>query len=184
MTLRGRLALVNVLVLLIALLLLAAIVVNQLVHDLYEQLDQELGLLGAQAVSQVVIVNNTPHFVTNSRQPPLPTGPEGFIRLLDTGGQITAGLGAYHDTLILPQALTTPPQGLLFNQTSNNGLPLRLYTLPLLAENRVVGYLQVAAEREEIQETIDSVRRSLVIGIPLTLLITGLISLWTARRAI
>ena len=40
MTLRGRLALVNVMVLLIALLLLAAIVLNQLIHDLYEQLDQ------------------------------------------------------------------------------------------------------------------------------------------------
>ncbi len=184
MTLRGRLALVNALVLLIALLLLAAIVVNQLVHDLYEQLDQELGLLGAQAVSQITIVNNTPHFVTNNRQPPLQIGPEGFIRLLDATGQITAGFGAYQDTPVLPEVLDTPPQGLLFNQTSNDGLPLRLYTLPLLAENRVVGYLQIAAEREEIQETIESIRRSLIIGVPLTLLITGLISLWAAGRAL
>jgi len=184
MTLRGRLALVNVLVLLTALLLLAAIIVNQLAHDLYEQLDQELRLLGAQAVSQVTIVNNSPRFMANSQQPPLQTGPEGFIRLLDTSGQVTAGLGAYSDTPVLPQVLTTPPQGLLFNQTSNSGRPLRLYTLPLFVENRIVGHLQVATEREEVQETIHSIRRSLIIGIPLTLLIAGLISLWAARQVL
>jgi len=55
MTLRGRLALVNVIVMLIALLLLAAIVLNQLVHDLYEQLDRELGLIGARELTRVDI---------------------------------------------------------------------------------------------------------------------------------
>jgi heavy metal sensor kinase len=178
------LALVNVLVLLFALLLLAAIVVNQLVHDLYEQLDQELGLLAAQALKQVEIADNTPRFATDGQPLALPIGPEGFVRLLDTSGQITTGLGQYDNTPVLPQTLATPAQGQLLNQTSKNGLPLRLYTLPLLAENRVVGYLQVAAEREEIQETIDSLRRSLIIGIPVTLLVTGLLSLWTARRAL
>jgi heavy metal sensor kinase len=63
-------------------------------------------------------------------------------------------------------------------------LPLRIYTQPLLVENAIVGYIQVADDQEEVQETIDQVRRSLTIGIPLALLISGLLSLMAARQAL
>ena len=83
MTLRGRLALVNVIVLLIALLLLAGIVLNQLVHDLYEQLDRELGLIGARELTRLDIVGGAPRFAPSDRQPPPEMSLTGFIRLLD-----------------------------------------------------------------------------------------------------
>ena len=184
MTLRGRLALVNVIVLLIALLLLAAIVLNQLVHDLYEQLDRELGLIGARELSRLDIIDDTPQFAPTNRQPPPEMGLTGFIRLLDTQGNITDGLGSYTTVPVLPQVLTPPPQGLALNQTGETGLPLRVYTLPILADNQVAGYLQVADNREEIEETLAFVRRSLLIGIPLTLLVSGLLSLLAARQAL
>lgn len=111
MTLRGRLALVNVLVLLIALLLLAAIVFNQLVHDLYEQLDQDLALMSAHELTRIQIINNAPVFAANNRQPSPQMGLEGFARLLNTAGQVTDGLGSYTTTPILPQTLLTPPAG-------------------------------------------------------------------------
>jgi len=184
MTLRGRLALVNVIVLLIALLLLAAIVLNQLVHDLYEQLDRELGLIGARELTRVDIVNDIPQFAPTDRQTPPEMGLAGFIRLVDVQGHITDGLGSYTTVPVLPQALSPPPQGLTLNQTSETGLPLRVYTLPILVNNEVVGYLQVADNREEIEETLAFVRRSLLIGIPLALLISGLLSLVAARQAL
>ncbi|MCG3206531.1 MAG: Adaptive-response sensory-kinase SasA [Anaerolineae bacterium] len=183
MTLRGRLALVNVSILLIALLLLAAIVFNQLSRDLYEQLDQELALLSANELSRVEIVSNTPLFTANAPATQQ-LKPEGFARLLDTRGRVTDGAGHFRTIPVLPQSLQTPPQGLITNQTSPNGLPLRVYTRPILAGNRVVGYLQVAVAREEIQETLDTIRRGLLIGVPLTLLITGAISLLAARQAL
>lgn len=183
MTLRGRLALVNAIVLLIALLLLAAIVLDVLNDDLYEQLDQDLSQVGSQELAQVKLVDNKLTFEDNSRPPPQ-VGHKGFIRLLDVQGHISDGLGDYTGTPVLVQALTAPPQGLALDQTSNSGLPLRVYTLPVLAGNTAIGYLQVADEREEIVEIFALVRRSLIIGIPLALLISGLISLLAARRAL
>jgi heavy metal sensor kinase len=183
MTLRGRLALVNVIVLLIALLLLAAIVFKQLVGDLYEQLDRDLALIGTQELSRVRIVNSSLIFAHQDRSLPQ-IGPAGFIRLVDPQGHITDGLGAYTDTGVSPSTLNAPPQGLIFNQTSANGLPLRIYTRPILVNNTVIGYLQVAGGREEVEETLDLVRRSLIIGIPLALLVSGLISLLAARQAL
>ena len=119
MTLRGRLALVNVMVLLIALLLLAAIVLNQLIHDLYEQLDQELVLLSTHELTRVELTTNTPRFAASNRQLSPQMGLEGFARLLTPDGQITDGLGAYTTTPVLPQTLQVPPQGATFNQTNN-----------------------------------------------------------------
>jgi heavy metal sensor kinase len=182
-TLRGRLALVNVVVLLIALLLLAGIVLNQLVRDLYEQLDHDLALIGARELAIVKVVHGIPTLGNNSQ--PLPQiGLEGFIRLVDTQGRIVDGVGAFSDTPVSTQTLDAPPQGLVFNQTSHAGLPLRVYTRPVLTNNTVVGFLQVANERDEVEETLQLVRRSLIFGIPLALLISGLISLLTARQAL
>lgn len=184
MTLRGRLALVNMIVLLLALLLLAGIVLNQLVHDLYEQIDQELGLMSANALTSIKLADGRLVFAANSPQPSPQMGPQGFVRLLSASGQITDGIGAYNRTAVLPQTLQTPPQGLIFNQSSNKNVPLRVYTRPILLNNKIVGYLQVATTREEIEETLGTVRRSLLFGIPLALIISGLISLWTARQAL
>lgn len=179
MTLRKRLALVNVTVLLIALLLLAAIVYNQLTHDLREQLDKDLAQLSAQELALIKVANNTLTFAANNRQLPA-----GFARLLDANGHITDGLGAYTIAPVLLETLQTPPQGAMFDQTNPDGLLLRVFTRPILVDNRVIGYLQVAATQEEIQETQNTLVRSLFIGIPLTLLFAGLISLWAAQQAL
>ncbi len=184
MTLRARLALVNVAVLLIALLLLAAIVLNQVVNDLYEKLDRDLEIISHRELARVEIVNNTPLFAPSINQSQRQLGPIGFIRLLDSQGQITDGLGAYAGVPVLPRSLATTPQGSVSNQTSEKGLPLRVHTLPIVANDTVVGYIQVADSREEVQETIDQVRRSLIVGTPLALLVSGLISLLAARQAL
>jgi heavy metal sensor kinase len=184
MTLRGRLALVNVIVLLTALLLLAAIVFNRLSHDLREQLDQDLAQMSAQELTRIEVINHSLAFAANNRQLPTQMRLAGFARLLDANGQITDGLGAYTTAPVLLETLQTPPQGAMFDQTNTDGLLLRVFTRPILAGNRLVGYLQVATVQEEIQETQNTLGRSLLIGIPLTLLVAGLISLWAAQQAL
>ena len=183
-TLQGRLALVNVAVLLIALVLLAAFVWNQVIHDLYERLDGNLQAIGRQELAGVVIVDNTPVFEANLDRPAPRLGPYGFVRLLDRRGDITAGLGSYDSIPVASQSLTVPRQGLGLDQITGTGALLRVYTQPLMADDMVVGYIQVADDQEELQETIDRIRRSLTIGIPLALLISGLLSLIAARQAL
>lgn len=183
-TLQGRLALVNVTVLLIALILLAAIVLNQVAHDLTEQLDWNLQAVSQQELARIKIVAGTPLFTAETRQPNPKLGPEGFVRLLDRQGRITSGLGAYDSVPVLPESLRVPPQGGGFNQTTQAGLLLRIYSQPLLVNNSMAGFIQVAADQEEVQETSERVRRSLLIGIPLALLVSGLLSLIAARQAL
>lgn len=185
MTLRSRLALVNVAVLLVALLLLALIVYNRLAADQYERLDQALALTSEQTLRLVTLVDDAPVFATANHRP-LSTSldRDGFVRLLNKTGQITAGRGELQHAPVLNETLSSAPQGIFFNQTGAGGMPLRVYTRPLLAENRVVGYLQVASDRDEVEEALQTARRSLMLGLPLTLLITGLISLWAAGRAL
>jgi heavy metal sensor kinase len=183
-TLQGRLALVNVTVLLIALVLLAAIVLNQVAHDLAEQLDTDLQAVSQQESARIRLLAGAPLFTAESHHSNPKLGPVGFVRLLDRQGHITGGLGHYDSLPILPESLLVPPQGQGFNQTTPDGLLLRLYSQPLLVNNIVVGYIQTADDQEEIQETSERVRRSLLVGIPLALLVAGLLSLIAARQAL
>jgi heavy metal sensor kinase len=183
-TLQGRLVLVNVAVLLVALILLAVIVLNQVIHDLYERLDWNLQVISRHELAWVEIVDRTPVFTANVARSHPKLGPEGFVRLLDRQEHLTSGLGPYESVPVSFQSQIIPPQGVGFNQTTQTGLLLRVYTLPLLDDNIVVGYIQVADDQQEIQETIDHVRRSLIIGLPLALLISGLLSFIAARQAL
>jgi heavy metal sensor kinase len=183
-TLRGRLALVNVAVLLIALILLAAITLNQVTRDLYERVDQSLQTIGRQESAEVEIVDNVPLFADELDQLGPTIGTYGFIRLLDRYGNITTGWGPFASVPVTSQSLAVPPQGSGLNQMTAAGVLIRVYTQPLLADDTLVGYIQVADDLAEVQETIDRVRRSLTIGIPVALLISGLLSLIAARQAL
>lgn len=183
-TLRGRLALINVAVLLLALLLLAGVVLNQVVHDLYERLDRDLETVAHEQLRYVEIVNGVPVFGRGAGQLESGLSPLGFIRMLDNNGRVVDGLGDYSSAPVMQGSLADNLHGSVLNETTDGGLPIRVYTLPLIANNRQVGYIQVANDREEVQETINQVRRSLIIGTPLVLLVSGLISLLAARQAL
>jgi heavy metal sensor kinase len=183
-TLRGRLALINVAVLLMALLLLAGVVLNQVVNDLYERLDRDLETIAHDQLRHVEVVGGVPVFAPNGGQLRTGLSPAGFVRLLDDQGRIVNGFGDYSSAPVVQGSLVNNLNGSVLNQTNDSGLPIRVYTLPLIANNRLVGYIQVANDREEVQETINQVRRSLIIGTPLVLLISGLISLLAARQAL
>jgi heavy metal sensor kinase len=183
-TLRGRLALINVAVLLMALLLLAGVVLNQVVADLYERLDRDLETIAHDQLRHIKIINGVPVFAGNAGQLHAELSPLGFVRLLDDQGRIVDGLGDYSSAPVVQGSLVDNLHGSVLNQTNDSGLPIRVYTLPLVSENRLVGYIQVANDREEVQETINQVRRSLITGTPLALLISGLISLLAARQAL
>lgn len=183
-SLRDRLILVNVAVFLVALPLLAFLTLSQLVKGLYDQLDRGLEIIAYSELGRVEIQQDTPQFNSDSPRPPGRLGSEGFVRLLNLQGQITDGYGAYWQNPVLEQSFSAAASGLVFNQAARTGTRLRVYTLPLISNNQLAGYIQVADDQESLLETVDQVRRSLVIGAPLTILISALISFYTIRRAL
>ena len=183
LTLRDRLILVNALIFLVALPVLAVVLLSQLVTGLYEQLDRGLEIITFSELARVDIANG-PQFEANSARPQSQLGPEGFVRLLDPQGQITGGIGAYRQTPVLQDSLAATANGLVFNQTTPTSTRLRVYTLPIVDANRTAGYIQTADDQELLLETVNRVRWSLLIGAPLTILISALLSFLTIRQAL
>lgn len=183
-SLRDRLILVNVAVFLVALPFLAFVTLNQLVKGLYDQLDRGLEIVVYTEMGRVEIQQEVLQFNPNNSPPPGRLGSEGFVRLLTPQGQITDGYGIYQPIPVLQESLSADTAGLVLNQAAQTGTRLCVFTLPLTANGRTTGYIQVADDQESLLETIDQVRRSLLIGAPLTILISALISFFTIRRAL
>lgn len=183
-SLRDRLILVNVAVFLVALPLLAFLTLNQLVKGLYDQLDRGLEIIAYSELGRVELQQDSPQFKADTPRPPGRLGSEGFVRLLTPQGQITDGYGAFQPIPVLEETLSATAAGLVFNQAAQTGTRLRVYTLPIISGNQLAGYIQVADDQESLLETMEQVRRSLLIGAPVTILISALISFFTIRQAL
>ena len=144
----ARLILVNAAIFLVTLPLLAVVRLIQLVTGLNGQLDRGLEIITYSELARVDPANGSPQFAADSTRPRSQLGAEGFVRLLDTQGQITGGIGAYRQTPVLQDSLAATADGRVFNQTAPTGTRLRVYTLPILDANRVIGYIQTAYAQE------------------------------------
>ncbi|MCB9139981.1 MAG: HAMP domain-containing histidine kinase [Caldilineaceae bacterium] len=193
LTLRNRLVLVNLLVFLITLIVLTGVITNQILGHLYEQLDRELAQVAGHALGHVALIDGRPRLMPDPDQGEDTFGPDSFVRLLDTQGAILAGQGDYAGVDVARRNLPVAEQGVAFNQRGPDGAPLRVFTQPIYAaagqfqdggSRIVLGYVQAAARPEEILEITEQIRRSLLIGIPLALLIAGLAGLYASRRAL
>ncbi len=193
LTLRWRLVLVNLLVFLITLIVLVAVISNQILGHLYEQLDRDLAQAGMHAMAHVLLEDGRPLLMPDRDQGEMALGSHGFVRLLDTRGNVLSGTGEYDRLGVADRTLSAPDGGSAYNQRRADGVLLRVFNQPVYSsldrplngENRIkIGYVQAARQPEEILELIDQIRRSLMIGIPLALAIAGLASLIASRKAL
>lgn len=183
-TLRQRLVFINAAVLLVAVLILVGIVMQQLGQGLYRQLDAQLQNAVFQSQEQIAIVNGAPVLLPDAEEIRGQLGRDGWLRVLDAQGQITDGLGHFPDEAIALPASMPHSTGIVETQIFSDGRRMRVYTAPLQTENSIFGYVQAAADSHEIQETIARMRGSLALGVPLTLLIVGLINFFAAKQAL
>ena len=193
LTLRNRLVLVNLLVFLITLIVLVAVISNQILSHLYEQLDRDLAQAGLHALGHVVLEDGSPHLTEDRDLGENNLGSVGFVRLLDGHGVILDGMGDYRSVGVAAKTLSATDRGMAFNQRRVDGILLRVYTQPIFSSlgqskstsNQIkIGYIQTAGQPEEILEIIDQIRRSLLVGIPLALIIAGLAGLLASRKAL
>jgi len=183
-TLRQRLVFINAAVLLIAVLILAGIVMQQLVRGLYRQLDSELENAALHAQEQVAIVNGVLVLLPDAGEIRSQLGRDSWLRVLDAQGNVSAEVGKFPDGTVTLPALPPNAKRGAASMNFGDGRQMRVFTVPLQAEGIIFGYIQVAADSYEVQETIARMRGSLAVGVPLTLLIVGLINFFAAKQAL
>jgi two-component system OmpR family sensor kinase len=111
--------------------------------------------------------------------------PEIYIQLLDAEGLVvdrSANLGD-HQLPLTPTALAQGRQGNSWYDTLLlDGQPLRLYTAPLLIDDDVIGFIQVARSLQDYEQTLAHMQRLLLICDSLVIVTAGLVG-WALARA-
>ncbi|HZU06609.1 MAG TPA: HAMP domain-containing sensor histidine kinase [Chloroflexota bacterium] len=111
--------------------------------------------------------------------------PEIYIQLLDAEGLVvdrSANLGD-HQLPLTPTALAQGRQGSPWYDTLLlDGQPLRLYTAPLLIDDDVIGFIQVARSLQDYEQTLAHMQRLLLICDSLVIVTAGLVG-WALARA-
>ena len=114
--------------------------------------------------------------------------PEIYIQLLDPEGVVldrSANLGE-HQLPLTPDALNAGREGNPppFDTIHLAGQRLRLYTAPLLIDDEVTGYIQVARSVADNEQTLATMQRLLLFCDVLVVLVAGAVGWFLARASL
>ncbi|MCK6626505.1 MAG: ATP-binding protein [Anaerolineae bacterium] len=189
-TLRARFALWTATLLLAALLLFSIFIYIRTAQNLTDVVDGELKLAASQVTAEMDIPDGEivplDDFLKNMPNPSLLE--QGFsFRALDLAGQIFQQYGPYQ-ALPQPQTqFTTPNQPGIFTTLTDAATrhPLRIYTAPIVQDNQqVVGVIQVTQNLNGMNQTLNQLLVTLLIGGPLLVIIAGAGGYFLAARTL
>jgi two-component system OmpR family sensor kinase len=113
--------------------------------------------------------------------------PEIYIQLLDPEGQVldrSANLGEHQLPLTLEGLANGREGNATFDTIHLGGQRLRLYTAPLLIDDEVTGYIQVARSVADNEQTLATMQRLLLFCDLLVVLIAGAVGWFLARASL
>lgn len=140
---------------------------------------QSMGILNVQN-GQIILADNLSE--NNSDMESLRA--HGFtVRFLDSKAVLLGGFGLNWDT---PPASIRPGTQAQFATTTEDGgeLDSRIYTLPVMDNNQLVGYVQTSQSLDPVQQTLARLRLTLVLGIPFLTIFAALGGYFLAGRAL
>ncbi|MEW5959450.1 MAG: ATP-binding protein [Chloroflexota bacterium] len=188
-TLRVRFALWTASLLLAALTFFSSFVYIRMAQSLAASADRTLRLAVSQVAAEVDIADGElvpiDEFLEDMTHTPLVE--QGFsFRLLDRGGQTLQEYGPYQ---ALPQPrinFTDSNQPGIFSTFTDTATqhPVRIYTAPIVENNRVVGTIQVAQNLNNIEQTLNQLLITLLVGGPLLVAMAGAGGYFLAARAL
>ena len=184
--------LVDLVVFLVAMIVLVAVMSDQILSHFYEQLDQELAKTATDAADNLTMTSGNLRLGGGELQPTGDPDARGFVRLLDAQGQVIDGMGRFDTVSVRSRQFPDHVRGAAANQRSDRRAQLRVYTLPVNAAP--------AGGSSDPGPSMDSMSRSprnrrkcwrsltrpgsLLLGIPLALLFAGIVGLLAARKAL
>jgi|SRR5579875_367620 two-component system OmpR family sensor kinase len=187
MSLRLRLTLFFAGVLAVSLLAFSALLYVMLDHALALDVDSAIASKAEDVARTSRIRGEYPLQPRRIRLPRIDAfaAPEIYIQLLDAEGQVvdrSANLGE-HRLPLTEVALASGRQGQSWYDTiSLDGQPLRVYTAPLLVDDDVIGFIQVARSLSDNEQTLAHVQRLLLLCDTLVVGVAAAIG-WVLARA-
>jgi two-component system OmpR family sensor kinase len=187
MSLRLRLTLFFTIVLAASLLALSALLYVMLDHTLALDVDHAIASKAEDVARTSRIRGEYPIRPRRIRLPHIDAfaAPEIYIQLLNAEGEPvdrSANLGE-HQLPLTPAALQHGREGNSWYDTlSLAGQTLRLYTAPLLIDDDVIGFIQVARSLQDNEQTLAHVQRILLICDALVVLTAAAVG-WVLARA-
>jgi heavy metal sensor kinase len=185
-TLRFRFALGTAGLLLIVLSAFAIYVYESMARRLLASVDQSLELVAAQVVSGLELKDNRPAFAEPFSQEPenVDLRQRGFtVGVHAPGGDLLAGFGSYQGlTPPPPDPAPAPTFATRIAAESNDAV--RLHVVPITDSSGLVAIVQVAKSLEEAANTLDDLRTTLMVAIPVLVAMAGLGGYLLAARAL
>ncbi len=194
MTIRLRLTLWYTALLGATLILFSVIFYSALAANLWAQVNQEAARQAAEVANaltqqlqlDVLIIRNNP---TRIQFPELDFFARSVgVQIIDLNGTIlkrSSNLGPMSiqtDSQALEAVRTGQPYR--FYTISKDDTLLLVYSVPIIANNAIVGAVQVIKPVRGVQETLTKVSQFLILGTALSLLIAAVVGAFLARRAL
>jgi heavy metal sensor kinase len=190
-TLRARFSLWTAALLAFALMAFGAFVYAEMARALSSSTDTALRLSASQAIAAVNVENGAINFsdsIPGSGDAPRDLRDQGLtIRIFNLQGQTIQAVGAFAGLDAGPSSIAAalrqePGFATVRDPVDHN--PVRFFTAPVLENGRVVGAVQVGRSLGPIQDTLDRLLTTLLLGVPLLALFAALAGRFLATRAL
>jgi heavy metal sensor kinase len=179
--LRVRLTLWYILVMALTLLILTNYVYLRVQRDMIAQIDNSLQVTASQALVANLEEENGRFSLGYTGEVPYvgQIGENGFaMRLTSADGTVLDGWGEYE---AIPSWASVSRGYVTLSGEKTNW---RLYSQPIETEQGTILWLQVAQSLARVQQTLDSLRTQLMLGVPLVMILAGLGGIFLAGRAL
>ena len=184
-TLRLRFAMWTVLLLLAGFVAFGGFVYLRLYRSLYQGVDDVLRLSAAQAMGSINYEDGHISAADDLSESPVTSESRGrgiTVRLYDATGVLVQSSGPL--TVMLPSRLDTLGIQPFFDTSILPNNTLRLYTVPVLQNNHVVGFVQAAQSLSGVHDTLESLLVALGLSAPVLAVLAGAGGYFLAAHAL
>jgi heavy metal sensor kinase len=186
-TLRMQFALWTSGLLLSALTLFGIFVYIRMAQSLAASVDNTLKLAVSQVGAEVDVENGEVVMDESISEDMFPLLEQGFsFQVLNNAGQTIREYGSYRN-LPQPQAKFTGPDQpgvfITFTDTATQH-PVRMYTAPVVEDEKIVGIVQVAQSLNNTRQTLNQLLMNLLIGGPLLIVWAGVGGYFLAAKTL
>src|SRR5205085_3218348 len=167
-----------------------AFVYGSLQQGLLTQVDTSLALSASQAAAAVNIENNQINFQDSVPEDSGLSGLPGrafTLRIIDLTGAVRQSVGPYQALPVDPTNLAAAQQlraAYATVRSPSDGVLVRLYTAPILDNEHLVAFIQVAQTLAPVQDTLNRLLAALLAGGSVLIVAAGLGGYWLAARAL
>jgi signal transduction histidine kinase len=194
MTIRLRLTLWYTALLGVTLILFSFLFYSTLAANLWMQTQQEAArqasevanTLAQQLQGNILIIRNNP---TRVQFPDLDFFSNSVgVQIIDLNGMILKRSNNLGPMSVQNYAIALPTirngKSHRFYTTSENGTPLLVYTVPIIANQIIAGAVQIIKPVAAVEDTLNQVSRYLIIGTAFSLILAAIVGAFLARRAL